>query len=184
MKHAMLLVLWGALTSVHAGEPCKSGLKPEQRPGPYSAIVSVGPQRGQQHCFICEAGDRPIVIVFARSLSEPLGKLVSKLDRSLTEHQSVELRGWVTFLAEDQTKLDPKVVEWSKKSATGNVPLAVFDDAVGPPSYLLTREADVTVLLSVKQKVQANFAFRTGELNDAAIAEIQKALPKIVSAKK
>lgn len=184
MKMAAVFSLFLAATMVAADDPCKSGLKPNQRPGPYSFLVSVGPQRGTQHCFICEAVDRPLVIVFARNLTEPLGKLVSKLDRAMNEHQGAELKTWVTFLAEDQTSLDPKVVEWSKKHATGNVPLGVFEDNVGPPSYLLAREADVTVLLSVKQKVQANFAFRAGELNDAAIAEISKAVPRIVNAKK
>lgn len=169
---------------VSAGETCKSGLTPGKRPGPYSGLVSVGPQRGTQHCFICEAGDRPIVIVFARNLSDPLGRLVHKLDKAMQDHQKVELKSWVTFLAEDQTALDAKVVEWGKKSATGNVPLMVFEDLVGPPAYVLAREADVTVLLSVNQKVVANYAFRTGELNDAAIENILGALPKIVSVKK
>src|SRR5437764_9695430 len=114
-----------------ADEPCKSGLQPAQRPGPYSSLVAVGPQRGQQHCYICEAADRPVVIVFARSLSDPLGKLVSRIDKSLTEHKTAELRGWVTFLAQDQTTLDPKVVQWSQKHAIRNVPLAVFEDTVG-----------------------------------------------------
>src|SRR2546423_10852189 len=86
-----------------AEDPCKSGLQPSQRPGPYSALVAVGPQRGQQHCFICEAADRPVVIVFARSMSDPLGKLVNRIDKSLAENKTAELRGWVTFLAEDQT---------------------------------------------------------------------------------
>jgi hypothetical protein len=49
---------------------------------------------------------------------------------------------------------------------------------------LLARDADVTVLLSVQQKVVANFAFRAGELNDDAIGEIVKAISKIVNAKK
>jgi hypothetical protein len=167
-----------------ADEPCKSGLQPSQRPGPYSALVAVGPQRGQQHCFVCEAADRPVVIVFARSLSDPLGKLVNCIDKSLAEHKAAELRGWVTFLAEDQTALDPKVVQWSQKHAIKSMPLAVFEDTVGPPTYLLAREADVTVLLSVKQKVVANFAFRSGELNDAAIDAILKTVPKIAVAKK
>jgi hypothetical protein len=167
-----------------ADEPCKSGLREKQRPGPYTALVSVGPQRGQQHCFICESGDRPVVIIFARQLSEPLGKLVGKLDKALTDHKVAELRAWVTFLAEDHVSLDPKVVQWSKKHATGNVPLGVFEDPVGPPTYLLAREADVTVLLSVKQKVIANFAFRAGELNDAAVGGIMNAVPKIVGEKK
>jgi hypothetical protein len=52
-------------------------------------------------------------------------------------------------------------------------------DEVGPPTYLLSRDADVTVLLSVKQKVVRNFAFRAGELNDERIAEILKTIPRI-----
>jgi Domain of Unknown Function (DUF1080) len=162
-----------------ADEPCKSGLQPSQRPGPYSSLVAVGPQRGQQHCYICEAADRPVVIVFARSLSEPLGKLVHGIDRGVAEHKKAELRGWVTFLADDQTAMDPKVVQWSQTHAIKHVPLGIFEDTVGPPTYLLAREADVTVLLSLKQRVAANFAFRKGELNDAAIDAILTAIPTI-----
>jgi hypothetical protein len=173
-----------AVSVIHADEPCKSGLQPKQRPGPYSFLVSVGAERGQQHCFICETADKPMVIVFARGLGEPLGKLVQKIDKALAEHKAAELRAWVTFLAEDHTTFDPKVVDWSKKHATGAVPLGVFEDVTGPPTYLLNRDADVTILLAVKQRVVCNFAFRPGELNDQAIAQVMKAVPQIVSVKK
>jgi hypothetical protein len=176
------LLLISAMTAA-ADEPCKSGLRENQRPGPYTSLVAVGPERGQQHCFICESVNRPLVIVFARQLSEPLGKLASALDKALAEHKAAELRAWITFLTDDQVGLDHKVVKWSKKHATGNVPLGVFEDELGPPAYLLARDADVTVLLAVKQKVVANFAFRAGELDDAAVFEIMKALPKIVDKK-
>ena len=166
-----------------AAEPAVSGLKPGQRPGPYSSLVSVGVQRGQSHCFICETADRPAVIVFARQLSDPLGKLARGLDKALADHKDAELRAWVTFLSDDQTELDPKVVDWSKKHSLRRVPLSVFEDVAGPPSYLLDRDADVTVLLSVKQKVVRNFAFRAGELNDERIAEILKAVPQITRKK-
>jgi hypothetical protein len=184
MRSASLFLLIIAALAAAAEEPCKSGPRENQRPGPYTALVSVGPERGQQHCFICESGNRPLVIIFARQLSEPLGKLVGMLNQALTEHKPAELRTWVTFLSDDQVSLDPKVIRWSKKHATGNVPLGVFEDQAGPPTYLLAREADVTVLLSVKQKVVANFAYRAGELNDAAVFEIMKTLPKIVGEKK
>ncbi|MCI0638655.1 MAG: hypothetical protein L0Y72_19685 [Gemmataceae bacterium] len=183
MKKLSCLALVVLILPALADEPCKSGLRENQRPGPYTSLVSVGAQRGTQHCFICEAGDKPMVIVFARNLSEPLGKLVHKLDKALAEHKAQDLRAWVTFLAEDQTTLDSMVVKWGQKHATGNVPLGVFEDVVGPPTYLLAREADVTILLSVKQKVAANFAFRAGELNDAQVAEVLKALPRILAKK-
>lgn len=182
MRTLALVLL--SVTLVGADEPAKSGLRENQRPGPYTALVSVGPQRGQQHCFICESGTRPLVIVFARQLSAPLGKLVSKLDKALLQHKDAELRAWVTFLNDDQTSFDPKVVEWSKKYATGNVPLGVFEDPVGPPTYLIARDADVTVLLAVRQKVVANFAFHAGDLNDAASDRIMKAVANVVSVKK
>jgi hypothetical protein len=179
---ALFLLVSAFLTT--ADEPCKSGLRENQRPGPYTSLVSVGKERGQQHCFICESGDKPLVIIFARQLSDPLGKLAGKLDKALAEHKAAELRAWITFLTDDQVSLDPKVVEWSKQHATGNVPLGIFEDVVGPPTYLLAREADVTVLLSVNKKVVANFAYRAGELNDAAVSEIMKAVPRIASTKK
>ena len=181
LSSAVLLILTSACP---ASEPCVSGPKAGQRPGPYSALVSVGAERGQLHCFICETADRPAVIVFARKLSDPLGKLVRGLDKALADHKDAELRAWVTFLSDDQTALDPKVVEWSKKHALRNVPLAVFEDVVGPPSYLLNRDVDVTVLLAVKQKVVRNFAFRDGELTKERIAEILKTVPEITKTDK
>ena len=183
MTRFLSTILILACVSVVAADPCKSGPQPNQRPGPYSSLVCVGKERGQQHCYICESAARPVVIVFARSLSDPLGKLVKKLDGAIQEHKTAELRSWVTFLAEDQTAMDPKVVQWAQKHAISGVPCAVFEDKVGPPTYLIAHDADVTVLLSVKHKVVANFAFRAGELDDAAIADIVKAIPRIVNVK-
>jgi len=171
------------VNSLAAAEPCQSGLQSGQRPGPYSFVVSTGTQRGQAQCFICETADRPAVVVFARNLGEPLGKLAAQIDKAVTENKAAELRGWVTFLGEDETALSPKIVDWSKKHAIRTVPLGVFEDVTGPPSYKLSKEADVTVLLFVKRKVVANFAFRKDELNDDRIAEVMKALPSILPAK-
>jgi hypothetical protein len=179
----VLLLALGALGAGDAPS-CVSGLQPGRRPGPYSAVVSVGDKRGQSHCFICETEDRPAVIVFARSFSDPLGKLVAGLDEALRAHKAAELRAWVTFLGEDPAVIDPTVVAWAKKHAVRGVPLAVFPDAGGPPSYRLHRDADVTVLLGVKQKIARNFAFRAGELTDERIAEVLKALPEITGPQK
>ncbi len=180
MKRLLLIIGMIFLGITHAADPCKSGLQPNQRPGPYSALVSVGKERGTQHCYVCEAEDRPIAIVFARTLSEPLGNLVKSLDRAVVKNKDVEMRAWVTLMAEDQTALDPQVVKWAKRYAIDHVPIAVFEDVVGPPAYRIAADADVTVLLSVKQKVVANFAYRTGEFNEAAVQNIQNAIPKLL----
>jgi hypothetical protein len=169
---------------VGGAEPCKSGLPEGKKPGPYSAVVVTGPERGQSYCYICETGDRPAVIVFARTLTNPLGKLARQLDKALAEHKKADLRGWVTFLAKDTTSFEDKVAHWGKDHAISNMPLAVFTDTVGPPSYRIAQAADVTVLLFVKRKIVANFAFRAGELTDASAADVLKAVPKIVRGNK
>src|ERR1043166_431896 len=174
MKRIVAVVILLGSISFAAADPCKSGPQPNQRPGPFSALVCVGKERGTQHCYICESKDRPVIIVFARNATDVVGKLVKKFDDAVKENKTAELRSWVTFLADDQTKMDPVVVKWAKDHAIANVPCAVFEDTVGPPAYLIAKEAEVTVVMSVKQKVVANFAYRTGELNDAAIAEIVK----------
>jgi hypothetical protein len=166
-----------------ADGPCVSGLRAGQRPGPYAFVVATGPQRGQSFCYICDTADRPAVVVFARGLSDPLGKLVRDLDAAVEDHKKAELRAWVTFLAEDEAGLNAKVVQWGQKHAVRQVPLGVFEDADGPPSYRLSRDADVTVLLFVKQKVVANFAFRPGELTDEKVADVLKSLPQILEKK-
>src|SRR4051812_48748413 len=87
----LLLLAFGPAAAAERG-PLPAGLEPGRRPGPYSALVAVGPERGQLHCYICETAERPAVIVFARGLSEPLGKLVEGLDRAVLEHRAAGLR--------------------------------------------------------------------------------------------
>jgi hypothetical protein len=182
-RPAALLLLAGLAAAARAGDPCTSGPAAGQRPGPYAAVVAVGALRGQSHCYVCETGDRPAAIVFARRPSDPLGQLVRGLDKLLADPTGADLRAWVTFLSDDQPALDPQLVEWAKRQAVRNVPLAVFEDLDGPPSYRLHRDAEVTVLLSVNQKVVRNFAFRAGELTDARAAEVLRAVPPLLAKK-
>ena len=161
-------------------EPCVSGVGVGGRPGPYTFHVATGPQRGQLTCYVCETEQRPAVIVLARSMSDPLARLVKGLDKALADHKGKELRAWVTFLSDDQTSLDPKLVAWAKKHGVRDVPLGVFEDAGGPPTYKIAADADVTVLLFVKRKVVSNFAFRAGEFTDAKADEVLKEVPTIV----
>jgi hypothetical protein len=185
MKAACGLALFGALlmSSARGDDPCKSGLEPGRRPGPYSFVVATGKERGQSTCYICETGDKPAVLVFARTPSKELGELVAALDKAVAEAKNAPLRGWVTFLSDEQTKMDPKVVAWGQQHAIKTMPLGVFEDADGPPAYRLAKDADATVLMFVKQKVVANFAFRAGEMTAKAREQVVKTLPKLVAAK-
>jgi len=177
------LALLFVATAPLIADPCVSGLAPGARPGPYSFVLSTGTNRGQAQCFICETGEKPAVVIFARTLNDQVGKLTAQLDKAVAANKAADVRGWITFLHADQAAFDKGLVEWTQKHGLKVLPAGVFEDLTGPPSYKLAREADVTVLLFVKRKVVANFAYRASELTDEATAEVMKAFPRIVESK-
>jgi hypothetical protein len=166
-----------------AADPVQSGLPVGKRPGPYSFLVATGPQRGQQTCYVCEQheGGKPAAVVFARSLSDPLGKLLARLDAAGAGKQATGYKVWMTQLA-PTADLDA-LAGWAQKQGLKGVPVGAFEGADGPPAYRLSPDADVTVLLFAKTQVVANFAFRRGELTDQGIEDVVKATPKLFSAK-
>src|SRR5437868_3487379 len=167
---SLALALAPAL-ALRADEPCVSGVPVGKRPGPYSFLVATGPQRGQQTCYICEQheNNKPAAVVFARNLSDPLGKLLGKLEAAGAAPAAKDsgYKVWMTQLA-DKADLDV-LAKWAQKQGLKGVPVGAFEDADGPPSYKLAKDADVTVILFAKQKVVANFALRAGELTDKQI---------------
>lgn len=180
MRHVLIVSLLSV--SVAVADPCISGTPVGQRPGPYSFLVATGQQRGQQTCYICETEDRPAVIVFARQLNDPLKKLLTQIDSKIAAQPKDTLRAWTTILGEKVVSLD-ELAKWGKETGLKNLPLGVFDDPVGPPSYKLNQEADVTVLLFVNKKVIANFAYRPGELNEEQIKRVTSTIPKLLEKK-
>jgi hypothetical protein len=160
-----------------AADPCVSGTPVGKRPGPYSFLVATGPQRGQQTCYVCEQhdGNKPAAVVFARTTSASLGKLLAKLEDPALAEKDSGYKVWLTLLAE-KADLD-SLAKWSQQQGLKSCPVGAFEDADGPPSYKLHKDADVTVILFTKQKVVANFAFRAGELDDKAIAKVLKSVP-------
>jgi hypothetical protein len=167
-----------ALASPALGaEPLNPGIPIGQRPGPYSFLVATGPQRGQQTCYICEQGDKPTVVVFARTLSDDLGKLLVKLDEQAVAKKDAGLKIWMTQLTESADL--EALAKWGQKQGLKNLPVGAFEDADGPPAYKLHANAEATVLLFVKQKVVACFAFAKNELTEAKREEVLKSLPKL-----
>lgn len=185
MKRSLLSLSVLLTTSLvlRADEPCVSGVPVGKRPGPYSFLVATGKERGQQTCYICEQheGNKPAAVVFARTLSDPLGKLLGQLDSAGATGKDSGYKVWMTQLAE---KADLDVLaKWAQAQGLRNVPVGAYEDADGPPSYKLHKDADVTVLLFNRQKVVANFAFRAGELTEKKMDEIVKAIPQLFEKK-
>src|SRR5262249_2808709 len=93
------------LTLAVVSDPCVSGVPVGQRPGPYSFLVATGPERGQQTCFICAQDEKPTAVVFARSQTPQLGKLLAKFDAEMAKKKDEGFKAWMTLQA-DNADLD------------------------------------------------------------------------------
>src|SRR3954451_20031378 len=148
----IVVVGWAGPGAVGGRDPCVSGPQVGHRPGPYSFLVATGPERGQPTCYVCETAEKPGVIVFARSLSEPLAHALAACDAAVASRPKDAMRAWMTVLGEKTIGLDD-LARWATQAGIKAVPVGVFDDPVGPPSYRLADDADVTILVFENRKV-------------------------------
>lgn len=157
-----------------------SGPQPGKKYGPYTFLIATGPNRGTSHCYVCETGDEPAVIILARSTSEPLNDFARQLDRLLTKHQAQQLHGWATFVGMKQPEKEPELANLSKKLGLRTLPLGIYESADGPPGYKLHANADVTILLVKESKVVHNFAYPSHGFSAAEGKKILELVPKML----
>jgi hypothetical protein len=118
-------------------------------------------------------------MIFAREVSDNLTSLVKKIDAETTKNKSKKMGSFVVWLSQDE-KLSDKLKDIGKKEGLKSCVLSIIDNPSGPPKYEVAKDAEVTVVLYNNRKVVANYAFKKGELNDAAITKIMADVPKIL----
>jgi len=117
-------------------------------------------------------------MIFARDVTGPLTSLVKKIDAINAKKKN--LGSFVVFMS-DEEKLADNLKKLAEKEGIDKTVLTI-DNPTGPGAYKVAKDADVTVVLYNKRNVKANFAFRKGELNDAAVEKIVAAVNKLVQA--
>jgi hypothetical protein len=152
-----------------------SGPQPGKKYGPYTFLVATGPNRGTSHCYVCETGDDPAVIILARATSDTLGDLAKLVDKQLQKQS--KLRGWITFVGMSQPAKEPELLQWSKAQGLRSLPVGIFEGISGPPGYKLHADAEVTVLLVKSSKVVYNFAYPAKGLTTAEVKKIAELVP-------
>jgi hypothetical protein len=176
---AAILVLTAC---VSAAEPLKSGPQVnEQLAGPFEPLNVTGPNAGKENCLYCENGENPVAMVFARELSPTLVRLIKVLDQTAVKNQGASMGTFVVFCSADKA-LPEKLKALAKEQALRKMVLAI-DKPAGPEGYKVAKDADVTVVLYTRMTVQANHAFRKGELTEKSIEQIAKDVAKILPAK-
>ncbi len=174
---AVLVVLLVGVLS--AAEPFRSGPQPkEMLPGVFEPLNINGPNAGEAHCLVCENGLNPVVMIFAREVSDPLVRLLSRVEAATAKHQNQNLGSFVVFLG-DADALRPKLEKLAKEKGFKHLILSV-EKPEGPEGFNVARDADVTVVLYSRHVVQANHPFKKGQLTDRNADAILADLPKIV----
>ena len=117
-------------------------------------------------------------MIFARGISDNLASLVKKIDAETAKNSKKNMGSFVVFLSDEEGMFD-KLKKLVQKEGLKECILTI-DNVTGPEDYKIAKEAEVTVVLYNKRKVEANYAFRKGELNDKAIDMVVKDVSKIV----
>jgi hypothetical protein len=122
-------------------------------------------------------------MVFARDLSDPLASLAKKLDAATVKNSSAHMGSFIVFLNDDE-KLDKKLKDLADKDHLTKIALATMANEAGPDpkSYKIAKDADVTVVLYHKNKCEATYAFKKGEMTkkdvDRIVSDLSKILPE------
>jgi len=176
---ACFLTLAVLLAPALAAEPLKSGPQAgEELAGPFHPLNINGPTAGEKACLYCRNGDKPVAMVFAREVSEPLTKLIKQLDEATAKNKDAKMGSFVVFLS-DSEELGDKLKELAKKENIEQTVLSI-DNPAGPKGYKVAKDADVTVVLYKERTVKVNRAFRKGELKDKDVKQIVSDISKIV----
>jgi hypothetical protein len=145
----------------------------------FNPLNCTGEHAGEKHCLICQNGANPVAIIFARQVTPELTKLIQRIDRATEENKKSGMGSFVVLLS-DSDSLETELKALAKKERIQHSILTI-DNPDGPQGYNIAQEADVTVVLYVKQTIKANHAFKKGEFTDKGIETIVADLAKILT---
>ncbi len=102
--------------------------------------------------------------------------LVKKLDKA---SQEKKIKSFVILMTDDENA-EAQLKKLAEKNGIKKTVLAI-DNPAGPPAFKISKNADVTVLLYNKRRVEANYAFGKDQdrLNAKGVDRVVSGLSKI-----
>lgn len=165
--------------NVRAAGPLKSGLQVgENITAIFEPLNVNGEHAGELHCLVCENGLSPVAMIFARQVSDPLVKLIAKIDAATAQNRGQAMGSFVVFLS-DKDGLADELKQVAAKQQLKHTILCI-DAPAGPDGFNVAPAAEVTVVLYREHRVKANRAFAAGELTDQAVTQILADVPVIL----
>lgn len=177
-------VLLAAVAIVRAAD-IKSGLEPGAGIGAFQVVKVAGPEDGvsigQELCYRCKYGARPMVMVFTRKTDEQLAALTRSLDEAVAKNSDKKLAAFINVMADSRDAADAAAKKFASTANAKNVPIVVpveFEN--GPANYGINPKADVTVLIATGSKVTANHTFEKGLSCEACVEAVMADVKKLV----
>lgn len=184
MKRLLTLtvaLMFVAASSLSSAADLKSGIEIGSKVGPYTVNDCTGPNAGKSLCYRCKYGGRPVVNIFAREIDGNVEDLIAQIDAKVGENKDQKMAAFVVHLTDDADKSSAKLKKVAGKKNIKNTPLTNFEGEAGPSSYKISKDADVTVLMWVKGKLQVNHAFKKDDLSKDNIKKVVKDTSKILN---
>ncbi len=182
-----LAVVFAFAVSARAAE-LKSGPQKGEEVGAYEVVKVAGNPHdgvkvGEELCYRCKMGNRPMVMVFARKADKNLAQLVKELDKVVAKNEEKKLGAFVALIgSKEEQKAKATAETLVKETEAHNIAVVVpKDQPNGPESYKLDPKADVTVLIYVKGEVAVNHALPAGALNTQVTKQIVADTAKILN---
>ena len=178
----MLIAICICFASIHAHQSQAAdaiGLQQGDPIGAFRVVKAAGAAEdeveiGQELCYRCRYGSRPMVMVFLRSTEGKVAELTKKLDQAIAEHSDAQLKGLVTLLGEDAGVLKSSATKFVAESGVANVPIVVAKEIkTGPLNYRLPEEVEVMIVVASDSQVVSTHA------SDADAIEIDTVMKNI-----
>ncbi|TWU34449.1 hypothetical protein [Novipirellula artificiosorum] len=129
-----------------------------------------GVEQGQELCYRCRYGSRPMVMVFARDTGGKMPELLKQLDSAVSKNEDAKLKGLVTLLGDDAEALKANAEKLAATTSAKHVPLVVAKDSkTGPANYKISPEAVITVVVANDSQIISTKTFAANEIDIAGI---------------
>ena len=176
---ALSLALVTGLGASAIADDVKSGLPEGEKVGAYYVKDVTGPSAGEELCYRCKFGNKPVVNIFARNIDDSFVALIKDVDAKMAEND--KLNGFVTLLTDDPAAAEKELKELAAKNKIKNLPLTVFKDTKGPESYKIAKDSDITVMMWVNSEVKSNHSYGKGEMCSECVKTVVADIPKILN---
>ncbi len=154
----------------------KSGLEVGKSIGAFDVVKCAGALEdgvkvGDQLCYRCKYGGRPMVMVFSRNADKSLAQFMGKLNDVVGKNSDKQLKAFINIVGEDREKLEEVAKTFGKESK--NVPVVVpVEYESGPKDYGVNPKVETTIIIAKGGKVVANHALDKDGLTEKAIGKI------------